>query len=371
MFRVDDEIAFGRKFIRAGNEAIGAWVRAGAWSAAPENLTEGWIPEGVAHAIANPETWERLRLAELVDKVDPDATEPGYQLHDYLDYNPSAEEVRARIRARSEAGRKGGKRSGVSRRDPPDEASAQALAQATASALAEAKSQAKSNPVPVPVPEENTHSLARERTTLVVDGVTGGPVEVANVTSAPPPIADGEDLITLAQILAAEGKGIGVAVLERAAKGWRPTEPQLATLRQISAERATLATQSPIRREPTDDEKALVELYLGTRDRTGHGKVVALDMHFSAARRLLPDLRKLSAASQGFSWQEVAKHRLEAFWRATDAKLEAEGYPLGWLLSRTDAAGLPVRSRSPPREQREPEIKPVIRHVPKFGGSTA
>lgn len=90
-FRVSDGAAFHAKLVAAGNEAVGAWARAGSWSASPENLTDGLIPAGVAAAIAPAKVWKRALDAGLVE------ARPGgaYQIHDYLDRNPSAAKVRA------------------------------------------------------------------------------------------------------------------------------------------------------------------------------------------------------------------------------------------------------------------------------------
>lgn len=57
-FRLDDKGHFNAKVLKAGNEAYGAWVRAGQWSS--DHGTGGYVPEDVAHCIAAPEVWERL-----------------------------------------------------------------------------------------------------------------------------------------------------------------------------------------------------------------------------------------------------------------------------------------------------------------------
>src|SRR5262249_50673435 len=121
----------------------------------------------------------------------------------------------------------------------------------------------------------------------------------------------------------------------------------------------------------TEDERALVEAYCEIRQRRGFGDVVPLDLHFGAARRVLPDLRKLEERAKpkargcpAPTWLEIARHRLEAFFRDADAKLEAAGFPLDWLLHRTDAAGLPlpraVRGRGP---EHGSTIKPPDRRL--------
>lgn len=66
-------------------------------------------------------------------------------LHDFLDWNPSADEVRIKRETRANAGRIGGQQSGKSRSKP--EAIASPLLKQTPS-----KTEPKTNPVPVPVP---------------------------------------------------------------------------------------------------------------------------------------------------------------------------------------------------------------------------
>ena len=92
-FGVSDGAPFHRKVVRAGNEAFGAWCRAGAWSGHPENLTDGLIPPEIAAALAPPEIWAKLRLVGLTDP--PADGQAGEQIHGYLEHNPSAEKVRA------------------------------------------------------------------------------------------------------------------------------------------------------------------------------------------------------------------------------------------------------------------------------------
>lgn len=92
-FKLSDGAAFHRKVLAAGNEAAGAVWRAGAWSSAPDNLTDGYVPPAVARSIAAPKVWARARAAGLTDA--PSDGRPGEQIHDYGQYNPSAEQVKA------------------------------------------------------------------------------------------------------------------------------------------------------------------------------------------------------------------------------------------------------------------------------------
>ena len=82
-FLVDDNLAFHKKVITAGNDAMGAWVRAGAWAAFA--LTDGYVPITVeARQIGTKKQLENLVKAGLWSRVTD-----GYQFHDLgTTYNP-------------------------------------------------------------------------------------------------------------------------------------------------------------------------------------------------------------------------------------------------------------------------------------------
>lgn len=110
-FGASDGLTFHAKVIKAGNDAVGAWCRAGAWSAHPENLTEGFIPVEVAHLIAPAEVWAKLLSVHLCDA--PTGDRQGYQIHDYLDHNPTAAKTRARFAAARERTRRWREANGI------------------------------------------------------------------------------------------------------------------------------------------------------------------------------------------------------------------------------------------------------------------
>ncbi len=85
-FRVDDNLAFHPKVIRAGNPAMGLWVRAGSW--AGQQLTDGFVPDDVARAIGKPAEIRRLRDVGLWVP-----TEGGYDFHEFAERNPTRDEV--------------------------------------------------------------------------------------------------------------------------------------------------------------------------------------------------------------------------------------------------------------------------------------
>lgn len=152
-FKVDDTLAFNAKVVAAGNDAMGLWVRAGAWCAS--QLMDGFVPNAIALAMANAmasgDDIASLVACGLWHEVDG-----GYMFHDWAEYQPDAEQVREQRRRRSQAGKRG-----AERRWGEANAMANAMAPAIANAMA------KRCPVPSrPVPVE-------EHTSTGVDGDDG------------------------------------------------------------------------------------------------------------------------------------------------------------------------------------------------------
>jgi hypothetical protein len=94
--RIDDQFHSHPKIIAAGSEGVALFVLALSWCGGA--LTDGFIPTAQVRRIAlnddATETAERLVTVGLWDRVPG-----GYQIHDYLDYNPSAEQVEAQRQA--------------------------------------------------------------------------------------------------------------------------------------------------------------------------------------------------------------------------------------------------------------------------------
>jgi hypothetical protein len=85
-FRLDDSFHSHPKVIAAGNEAVGLYVRCGTYAA--QHLTNGFIPEQVALLYGSRQLAEVLVRTKLWRR-----TRGGWQMRDYLDYNPSREAV--------------------------------------------------------------------------------------------------------------------------------------------------------------------------------------------------------------------------------------------------------------------------------------
>lgn len=102
-FRVDDGFDGHPKTVRAGDDALGLWVRAGAWCM--RYLTDGFVPEwwvkqqpkGVAKA-------KKLVAAGFWHDGAQRDGENGYQFHDFV--GPGRQDSRAKIEADRELARK-------------------------------------------------------------------------------------------------------------------------------------------------------------------------------------------------------------------------------------------------------------------------
>lgn len=182
-FRLEGRGAFHHKVLAAGNEAYGAWCRAGQHAA--EYLTDGFIPGSVARQIEkSSKVWRRLVEARLIDEV-----EGGYQIHDFLDWNPSSDQERAKRDAmrekRRENGRAGGKRSGEVRRGEANAKQTRSTDEANVkqSASLPSEANAKQNEPPSPSPSPSP----RERNTLSEADASAEQADLFGASPAPPP----------------------------------------------------------------------------------------------------------------------------------------------------------------------------------------
>lgn len=142
-FKVDDNLATHPKVLKAGNAAMGLWVRAGAWCA--QHLSDGHVPAEVISLLGTEAQADALVAVGLWVK-----SPSGFDFHEWAERQPSredAEKRRAIDRERKAQWRaaRAAKRD-ASRRDKPGTergtSAGQDAGRTTESAL----------PVPVPVP---------------------------------------------------------------------------------------------------------------------------------------------------------------------------------------------------------------------------
>ena len=202
--KIDDHFDEHPKLAEVGPVGWGVWLAGLAY--ANRNLTDGFIPFSVAESIGGRwrvyirdgqgcRVWRITRSSGHVGE-DVDAewvatllveaglweeADGGYQIHDYLDYQPSKEEV-VRVRAlRSEAGARGGKAKGGKAGGRVKQSAKQSAGNLLS------KTQAKSYPVPVPVPVPEPGTMGTSSGTP-----NGVPTEAA-AASAPPVSPDASE----------------------------------------------------------------------------------------------------------------------------------------------------------------------------------
>jgi hypothetical protein len=94
-FKVDDTLAVHHKTVKAGNAAIGLWVRAGSWSM--QTLSDGFIPQEIAETLGTVSQAEKLVSAGLWDRLPT-----GYAFHEWEQRQPTKAQVHAERAATAE-----------------------------------------------------------------------------------------------------------------------------------------------------------------------------------------------------------------------------------------------------------------------------
>lgn len=112
-FRVDDNFHSHPKVMKAGTSAVGLWARCGSYCS--HHRTDGVVPVEVARAYGTTAQIKALLDAGLWVQSDS-----GYTMPDFLDFNPSREEIErdesVKHEAKVRAGQAGGIASGIARR---------------------------------------------------------------------------------------------------------------------------------------------------------------------------------------------------------------------------------------------------------------
>jgi hypothetical protein len=152
--KLDDQWYDNPKLLDMPLESIGVWVIGLTY--ASRHLTDGFVPyKALKRIIDAPEDHTEALEARGLWQV----VEHGWQIHDYLDYQPSAAEVKDRRKKRAEAGRIGGRASAEVRSG----ARADYLDQAIGEASAQANRSTPSRPVPTP-DNSSSSSVTRKQT---------------------------------------------------------------------------------------------------------------------------------------------------------------------------------------------------------------
>lgn len=150
--KLDDQWMDHPKIIEAGRDARDMWLASITWCA--KHLTDGFFPANLIPQLAVMAGADVANCQEFASRLLAlclwDATDNGYMVHDYLEYNPSRETVISTREARKEAGSAGGK----------------AKASKNRSKML-ANEQQKSAPSPSPDPEKKKSIEAKPRDPLL------------------------------------------------------------------------------------------------------------------------------------------------------------------------------------------------------------
>ena len=126
--RIDDGFAEHPKVLKVGGDA--AWLHVAALCHCNRVQTDGVIHAEMLQRLSDRRAPHRL-AAKLVEVGIWDLHPDGWVIHDYLDYQPSRDEMAARRQLRAQAGRLGGLRSAETRRaksEATDEANSKQVA---------------------------------------------------------------------------------------------------------------------------------------------------------------------------------------------------------------------------------------------------
>lgn len=108
--KLDDQWMDHPKIIRAGRDARDMWLASITWCA--KHLTDGIFPAELLPALAVMAGIDVANCQELARVLLEvclwESHDGSFRIHDYLEYNPSKEQVESNKRARTEAGRAGG-----------------------------------------------------------------------------------------------------------------------------------------------------------------------------------------------------------------------------------------------------------------------
>jgi hypothetical protein len=147
--KVDDKAWSHPKFAGLTGNAVRLWLFAMCWSAGHE--TDGRLPKVVLRTLGA----TQKEAKALVDVGLWHETPDGWEVHDFLEYQPSAEDNRTRREAKAQAGRAGGLTSGKTRREAKGKQGDEherSTNEAPASQLVHPPAKQNATPVPVPVP---------------------------------------------------------------------------------------------------------------------------------------------------------------------------------------------------------------------------
>lgn len=191
--RTSDDAPDHPKLIGLTDAAYALWHRA--LSYCNRQLTDGFVPAGAVPALSR-STKPGDAAKELVTAKLWEVAEGGFQVHDFLDYQPSKAKVEKEKREKSEAkqraGHAGGKKSGARRKHVAsrDEADAKQEGSRTPSTgQAGHQAHGKQNEAPDPDPDPEGENPPGPPSAAAPAATTGSEPEPSQPTAAPQTLA--------------------------------------------------------------------------------------------------------------------------------------------------------------------------------------
>lgn len=375
--RIDDAAPDHPKLVGLDDAAWAMWSRGLCY--ANRNTTDGRIPKGSLRRLST--SADPARVAQ--DLVDAGLWHPvdgGWEVHDYLDYQFSAAEVRASREEASEAkrraGRAGGVRSGEARRAKQGTIRPEADPKQTRSRT-EARPKHDRSPDPDPDPSpEDTHPA----------GAHEAPASAAHAASPPAPapqtiasiqIPAVVELGPLVTDLAAKGNDYAIQMSEKLARGETLTAKQRTTIRNIADRERQADAPRPAAALP-EDAAWVADRWRKAREKQGLHTAVDPE-----PRSLLAFWSKCTAAEALATKDHKpgamvpTARQIAAFWircylgekQGRAGGVDDAGWPFAWLAGgeRASVYGLPTPGDVATRKAPAPVADPATTMAPSTG----
>jgi hypothetical protein len=157
--KVDDQFFRHPKVMAAGRDARDLYLVGLCYCA--QSLTDGFVPSQAVRVLAAEAEIDTgpASAARLVEVGLWEPTEAGYRVHDYLEYQPSKDQVLHTREVRAEAGRRGGKQKAS---NLLDKSPSKTLAKSKQNS-APYPSRTHPDPVPIPVPADRPTGEGMDR----------------------------------------------------------------------------------------------------------------------------------------------------------------------------------------------------------------
>lgn len=229
--KIDDKAWAHPKLTGLSGNATRLWLFALCWCNQQE--TDGEIPKSVLRLLGG----SAKDVTELTGAGLWHVTAAGWAIHDYLEYQPSAAQMRDERSKRSEAGRLGGRKSGDTRRSKTEASASHVLRRddtkiEAGASINDAKNEALASPLlqinRTPVPSRPVPARPAEESTFAQSSTSSTPKEASPGVLGIPLAGGGEHVVTASDLeeWAAAYPGVDVIQSLRSCRQWNLADPR-------------------------------------------------------------------------------------------------------------------------------------------------